>query len=88
MLFLLLEQFTNRILRLDRESLQRLGEFEGKVIALALVRTPGAAPNFYLLPSAEGLRVVNNYDGIAHVTLRADLPTLLRVLIDGANATP
>ncbi|MDX1487875.1 MAG: hypothetical protein R3268_06730, partial [Acidiferrobacterales bacterium] len=31
---------------------------------------------------------VNNYDGIAHVTLRADLPTLLRVLIDGANATP
>lgn len=88
MLFSLLEQFANRILRLDRESLQRLGEFEGKVIAIALVRTAGTAPDFYLFPSAEGLRLVSNYDGVAHVTLRGDLPTLLRVLIDGAKSTP
>jgi ubiquinone biosynthesis protein UbiJ len=88
MLFPLLEQIANRILRLDRESLQRLGEFEGKVIAMALVRTAGAAPDFYLFPSAEGLRLVSDYDGIADVTLRGDLSTLLRVLVDGAKATP
>lgn len=88
MLFPLLEQFANRILRLDRESLQRLREFEGKVIAIVLVRTTDAAPDFYLLPSAEGLRLVSDYDGVVHVTMRGDVATLLRVLIDGSNATP
>ncbi len=88
MLFSLLEQSANRILRLDRESLQRLGEFEGKVIAIALGRTAGAAPDCYLLPSADGLRLVSDYDGVANVTLRGDLPTFVRVLIDGARSTP
>lgn len=88
MLSPLLEQLVNRILRLDRESLQRLGEFEGKVIGIALARSAGATPDFYLFPSAEGLRFLTDYDGVAHVTLRGDLATLLRVLIDGAKATP
>ena len=88
MLSPLLEQFANRILRLDRESLQRLREFEGKVIAVALTRAEGAAPDFYVLPSAEGLRLLSEYEGVADVTLRAGAPTLLRLLIEGANATP
>ena len=84
----LLEQFANRILRLDRESLQRLGEFEGKVIAIALAHTAEAVPDFYLLPSAGGLRLLTDYDGVAHVTLRGTVPTLLRLLINGADTTP
>ncbi len=88
MLSSLLEQFANHLLRLDRESLQRLGEFEGKVIAIALTRTAGVAPDFYLLPSSGGLRLLRDYDGIADVTLRGNVPTLLRVLINGTQTTP
>lgn len=88
MLSPLLEQFANRILQLDRESLQRLREFEGKVIAIALTRTEGAVPDFYVRPSAEGLRFLSDHDGVADVTLRGEVPTLLRILIEGANTTP
>ena len=88
MLAPLLEQLANRILRLDRESLRRLGEFEGKVIAIALARTPGAIPDFYMLPSADGLRILTTYDGTAHVILRGHVSTLFRLLFDGAAITP
>ncbi len=77
-----LEKAANRLLRLDRESLDRLGEFAGKVIHLSF---PTGTPfvwisDIYVLPSAAGLRLLSRYDGETDVTLRGTLPAFLRLL--------
>lgn len=74
----------NRILRLDPENLKRLGDFEGKVIALAPVLAPG--PTLYVRPSAEGLYLLTTYDGDADVTLRGTLPAFVRLAAGGSAA--
>lgn len=86
MLMPLLEQLMNRVLRLDPESLQRLGEFQGKTIAIALTHGAQASPLCYLLPSADGIRLLQHYQGSADVTLHASLPVFIRLLTTGATA--
>jgi ubiquinone biosynthesis protein UbiJ len=76
--------FANRILRLDPESLQRLGDFEGKVIALA--PASASAPTLYACPSAEGFQLLTAYDGLADVTLRGSLPAFVRLAAGGSAA--
>lgn len=74
----------NRILRLDPENLKRLGDFEGKVIGLALTLAPG--PTLYVRPSAEGFHLLTTYDGDADVTLRGTLPAFMRLAAGGSAA--
>lgn len=74
----------NRILRLDPESLKRLGDFEGKVIALALKSAP--SPTLYVRPSAEGFHLLTTYDGDTDVTLHGTLPAFMRLAAGGPAA--
>lgn len=72
----------NRVLRLDPETLQRLGEMEGKVIRLDLGDAERAL-TIFVLPSAQGLRFAREHDGAPHVTLRGDIPVFARLARTG-----
>jgi ubiquinone biosynthesis protein UbiJ len=74
----------NRLLRLDPENLKRLGDFEGKIIALAPVSAP--APTLYVRPSTEGFDLLTSHDGHADVTLRGTLPAFVRLAAGGSAA--
>jgi ubiquinone biosynthesis accessory factor UbiJ len=74
----------NRILRLDPENLERLGDFEGKIIALAPASAP--APTLHVRPSAEGFHLLAAYDGDADVTLRGTVPAFVRLAAGGSAA--
>lgn len=74
----------NRVLRLDPDNLKRLGDFEGKIIALAPVSAP--IPTLYMRPSAEGFDLLTDYDGDADVTLRGTLSTFMRLAAGGSAA--
>ncbi|GMQ89724.1 MAG: SCP2 sterol-binding domain-containing protein [Gammaproteobacteria bacterium] len=84
----LLEALINRMLRLDNESLRRLGELDGKVIRIVLGRsTDSVAPvEIYALPSADGLRLRRQPDREPDVTLSGTLPVLLR--LGGGDVRP
>lgn len=79
MLFLT-QEAVNRILRLDPDTLARLGELDGKCI---LVRLAGAGGDleFFLFPSAAGLRLRATHDGAPDVTLRGDVPVFARLVL-------
>lgn len=74
----------NRMLRLDPENLKRLGDFDGKIIAVAL--TSVQVPTLYMRPSAEGFHLLTAYDGAVDITLRGTLPAFVR-LAAGGSAT-
>jgi ubiquinone biosynthesis accessory factor UbiJ len=76
---------TNRVLRLDPETLRRLGEMEGKVIRLDLGEAERAF-TVYVLPSAQGLRFAREHDGAPHVTLRGAIPVFARLARTGIAA--
>jgi ubiquinone biosynthesis protein UbiJ len=80
----LFARLANRLLRLDPENLKRLGDFEGKIIALAPASAP--VPTLYVRPSAEGLRLLTAYDGNVDVTLRGTLPAFVRLAAGGSAA--
>lgn len=97
-----LEQAVNRLLRLDPETLARLGALDGKCIGLRLA---GADRDleFFLFPSAAGFRVRATRDvadsreggGRAtpgaivepDVTIRGDVPVFTRLVFGGNPAT-
>ena len=86
---LLLEGVVNRALRLDPDSLARLGELEGKVIRLQIA---GAGNReIFVHPSAMGLRLSEQHDAAADVTLAGNIPVFmrfaLRAAIPGVAAT-
>lgn len=84
----LLEPVINGMLRLDRHSLLRLGELEGKVIRVVVGRLQETVTpiEIYVLPSVEGLRLRRQHDCEPDVTLSGALPVLLRLA--GAGARP
>ena len=61
-----MENSLNAVLRLDPESMAKLGRLHGKVIALEL---RGLNQTFYLLPSAQGIMVQSHFEGEADATL-------------------
>jgi len=79
----IMEDLGNRLLRLDPETLARLGELHGKVIRIDLV---GPSKTLYILPSAAGLRLLTVHDAAPDVTLRGELAVFAR-LAYGAGAT-
>jgi ubiquinone biosynthesis protein UbiJ len=80
---MLLETVVNRVLRLDPETLHRLGELEGKTIGLDL----GAGVFvLYVEPSAQGLRLRRQSDREPDVTLRGSIPIFARLARTGLAA--
>jgi ubiquinone biosynthesis protein UbiJ len=81
-----LEDATNRFLRLDPDTLKRLGDIEGKVISLRIQNADNNdGPVLYFFPSEGGLQMRSEYDGQADVTIAGNPPAFMRLLM-GARA--
>ncbi len=76
------EAAVNRLLRLDPDTLARLGELDGKCILLRLAGA-GGDTEVFLFPSAAGLRLRAAHDGTPDVTLRGDVPVFARLMLGG-----
>lgn len=83
---ILLQEVMNRILRLDPDTLARLGELDGKCIAVHLARAGGDL-EFFLFPSASGFRLRATPDGVPDVTIRGDVPVFARLLFGDNGAS-
>jgi ubiquinone biosynthesis accessory factor UbiJ len=68
----ILESAGNRLLRLDPETLRRLGALQGKIVRLEVISPlpAGSLINIYLSPSEAGLRTLSGYSGKPDVSLR------------------
>jgi len=75
----------NRLLRLDPETLRRLGELEGKIIRLDL-GSDDSALTLYVEPSAHGLRLRRDCELAPHVTMRGSIPVFARLARTGIAA--
>jgi len=72
----ILEETLNRVLRLDPDSMTRLGDLDGKLIRL---RITGAIPiEIVVQPSKSGLRFHAQHNGEPDVTLTGDVPVFAR----------
>ncbi len=78
----LIEEVGNRILRLDSETLRRLGDLHGRVVCIEF---RGLGRSLYLHPSESGFRLASESDQPAAVTLRGTLATFARL---GLGAEP
>lgn len=76
------EDVTNRLLRLDPDTLSRLGDIQNKVICVQ-IKSAGSdyQPEFYFLPSEGGLQMRSHYDGTADVTISGNAPAFLRMAL-------
>ncbi len=81
-----LENIVDRVLRLDPDTLARLSEFDGKCIGVHLA---GAERDleFFLFPSAAGVRVRATYDIAPDVTIRGSVPVFTRLMFGGSPTT-
>lgn len=76
------EDAANRFLRLDPDTLRRLGDIQGKVICLRInTDKPEYQPQFYFFPSEGGLQMRSLYDGTAEVTISGNAPAFLRMVL-------
>jgi ubiquinone biosynthesis protein UbiJ len=78
----LIEEVGNRILRLDPETLRRLGDLQGRVLCIEF-RDLGR--RLYLHPSESGFRIIAESEQPPAVTLRGTLATFARLGL-GAEA--
>ncbi len=83
MLGTVLEEIGNRLLRLDPDTLARLGGMQGRVIRLEFTDLQAALD---LAPSAAGLRVSAAGVAPAQVTLRGTLGSFLRLGLNTEGA--
>jgi ubiquinone biosynthesis protein UbiJ len=72
----LIEEVGNRLLRLDPETLRRLGDLQGRVVCIEF-RDLGR--KIYLHPSESGFRLATECDQTPAVTLRGTLATFARL---------
>ncbi len=81
-----LEEIVNRVLRLDPQTLARLGELQGKVIGLRLspsaARATMPAPELFCHPSEAGLRITARYDGKPDVMISGNVPLFAKIVLD------
>jgi len=79
------EELVNRLLRLDTETLRRLGDLGDKVIAVRLQTKYRSAQDepllFYCFPSEAGLRIRLQADAEADVTIGGDIPVFTRLVL-------
>lgn len=78
----------SRVLRLDPETLRRLGDLDGKVMRLRLLR--GALPplELFLLPSPAGLALRAEFDGTPDATISAEIGVFARLGLARATGEP
>ena len=81
------EDMANRILRMDRDTLDRLGDMDGKVICLQYRQQDQVDNTLYIQPSAGGLRMSLQCDADADVTISGNLPAFIRLLFGEASAS-
>jgi len=73
---LILEGVINRYLALDPEMLDKLAQFNGKVIKLKIT---GINKELYMLPNDRGMQVLAEYDGAADTVLRGTPISLFKM---------
>ena len=73
---LIIETAINRYLALDPELLDKLAQFDGKVIKLEMT---GINKSFYMLPSERGMQVLTEYEGSADTVLRGTPVSLFKM---------
>ena len=73
---LIIETVINRYLALDPELLDKLAQFDGKVIKLEMT---GINKSFYMLPSERGMQVFTEYEGTADTVLRGTPVSLFKM---------
>ncbi len=77
-----LEDATNRLLRLDPDTLRRLGDIQDKVICVRVISDKSdRQPEFYFFPSEGGLQMRSQYDGSADVTISGNPPAFMRMVL-------
>ena len=82
---IVMEEFINHLLRLDPDTLRRLGDLDGKVICLRLAAQAGGDPlEFYVLPSEAGLKLLIEHDGMPDVTINGNIPVFARMVFGDA----
>ena len=79
-----LEDAGNRLLRLDPETLRRLGDMQGRVVC---VEFRDLGRRLYLHPSESGFRIAGETDQTVAVTLRATLATFARLGLGAETET-
>jgi ubiquinone biosynthesis accessory factor UbiJ len=84
----LAEEVGNRVLRLDPETLRRLGDMDGKIMRLRLLR--GALPpvEVFLLPSPAGLALRTSHDAAPDVTISAETAVFAKMALARASGEP
>jgi len=76
------EDVTNRFLRLDPDTLRRLGDIQGKVICLRINSNDADRhPEFYFLPSEGGMQMRSQFNGAADVTISGNVPAFFRMVL-------
>ncbi len=73
---LIIEAVINRYLALDPEMLDKLGQFDGKVIKLEMT---GINKALYMLPNRRGIQVLTEYEGPADTVLRGSPVSLFKM---------
>ncbi len=80
------EDAANRLLRLDPQTLRRLGDIDGHVFCLQVLGAQErVGGQWYFFPSEGGFRVRREFDGKPDVTISGNLPSFLR-LVGGERA--
>ena len=73
---LILESVINRYLALDPEMLDKLGQFNGKVIKLEMT---GINKTLYMLPNDSGIQVLTEHQGPADTVLQGSPVSLFKM---------
>ncbi|MBU1190935.1 MAG: SCP2 sterol-binding domain-containing protein [Gammaproteobacteria bacterium] len=77
------EAACNSALALDPEVRERLGELDGKVIAVELL---GVGLQLFFFPHAQGVQVLSHYEGEADTVIRGAPLSLLRLSLSAKPA--
>lgn len=80
----LIQAAGNRVLKLDPETLRRLGELQGKVVQIELT---GPDLNLYLIPGEHGIEILRQWQGEVALKLRGSPLTFTRLLSTGSDPT-
>jgi len=80
-----IEDAGNRVLRLDPETLQRLGDLQGRTICIEFT---DLGRQLFLDPSESGFRMFDEYSGTPAVTLRGKMITFVRLGLDPERTGP
>lgn len=86
--WMLVSEVINRVLWLDPDTLARLGEMDGRVVAIELGDAGAALMTIYLLPTASGLQLRDEIDREPDVTISGHLPVFARLLMGTRRLYP